>query len=164
MEQYCLSFWARIALWDPAPPAAWPRWGFGGAAVIAAQPKEIPMTKAKSKRKPASRENNSKTKTRNSVKRTTPRVTKPAVHQRTRFASQPTARRESKTAHIIAMLRAPSGATIEAMARAAKWQPHSVRGFLAGVVRKKLGLTLVSADTANGRVYRITDRTASAAA
>ena len=61
------------------------------------------------------------------------------------------------------MLRAPGGATIEAMARAAKWQPHSVRGFLAGVVRKKLGLTLVSADAENGRVYRITDRTASAA-
>jgi hypothetical protein len=61
------------------------------------------------------------------------------------------------------MLRAPGGATIEAMARAAKWQPHSVRGFLAGVVRKKLGLTLVSADVENGRVYRITDRTASAA-
>jgi hypothetical protein len=62
------------------------------------------------------------------------------------------------------MLRAPGGVTIEAMARAAKWQPHSVRGFLAGVVRKKLGLTLVSADGENGRVYRITDRTASAAA
>ena len=62
------------------------------------------------------------------------------------------------------MLRAPSGATIEAMARAAKWQPHSVRGFLAGVVRKKLGLTLVSAGSENGRVYRITDRTTSAAA
>lgn len=118
------------------------------------------MTKAKSKSKSASRENNSKTKTRNSVKRTT----KPADHQRPRFASQPTALRESKTAHIIAMLRAPGGATIEAMARAAKWQSHSVRGFLAGVVRKKLGLTLVSADGQNGRVYRITDRTASAAA
>ena len=129
------------------------------------------MTKAKSKRKTASRANDSKTKTRNSVKRTTARkavqlkpVTKPAAHQQPRSASQPTARRESKKAHIIAMLRAPGGATIEAMARAAKWQPHSVRGFLAGVVRKKLGLTLVSADGENGRVYRITDRTASAAA
>ena len=141
------------------------------AAMVAAQPKEIPMTKAKSKRKPASRANDSKTKTRNSVKRTTARkavqlksVTKPAAHQQPRSASQPTARHESKKAHIIAMLRAPGGATIEAMARAAKWQPHSVRGFLAGVVRKKLGLTLVSADGENGRVYRITDRTASAAA
>ena len=129
------------------------------------------MTKAKSKRKPASRANDSKTKTRNSVKRTTARkavqfksVTKPAAHQRRRSASQPTTRRESKKAHIIAMLRAPGGVTIEAMARATKWQPHSVRGFLAGVVRKKLGLTLVSANGENGRVYRIMDRTASAAA
>ena len=62
------------------------------------------------------------------------------------------------------MLRAPGGVTIEAMARAAKWQPHSVRGFLAGVVRKKLGLNLVSVAGDSGRVYRITDRTASAAA
>ena len=128
------------------------------------------MTKAHSKRKPALR-TNSTTKTRNSVKRTTARrvvqlksVTKPAVHQRPRPASQPTARRESKQALIIAMLRAPTGATIGTMARAAKWQAHSVRGFLAGVVRKKLGLTLVSADGENGRVYRIMDRTASAAA
>jgi hypothetical protein len=136
------------------------------AAVVAAQPKETPMTKTKSKRKPASRTNDSKTKARNS-RRTTARkavqlkpVTKPVVRQRPRSA----ARRESKKALIIAMLRAPAGATIEAMARATKWQPHSVRGFLAGVVRKKLGLTLVSADGANGRIYRITDRTASVAA
>ena len=125
------------------------------------------MTK---KRKPASRRNDN-SKTRNSVKRTTARkagqlksVTEPTAHQRPRFAAQPTARRESKKAHIIAMLRAPGGVTIEAMAGAAKWQPHSVRGFLAGVVRKKLGLTLVSADDANGRIYRIMDGTASAAA
>ena len=129
------------------------------------------MTKAKSKRKPAPRTNDSTTKIRNSVKRMTARkvgqlksVTEPAAQQRPGAASQPIARRESKKAHIIAMLRAPGGATIEAMARAAKWQSHSVRGFLAGVVRKKLGLTLVSADGQNGRVYRITDRTASAAA
>jgi hypothetical protein len=139
--------------------------------MVAAQPKEIPMTKAKSKRKPAPRTNDSTTKIRNSVKRMTARkigqlksVTEPAAHQRPRAASQPTARHESKKAHIIAMLRAPGGVTIEAMARAAKWQPHSVRGFLAGVVRKKLGLTLVSADAENGRLYRITDYSASAAA
>jgi hypothetical protein len=138
--------------------------------MVAAQPKGIPMPRTKSKRKTASRASNSKTKTRNSVRRTTARkaaplqpVTKPASHPPPQFAPQPTVRRESKKACIIAMLRAPGGATIEAMARAAKWQPHSVRGFLAGVVRKKLGLTLVSADAENGRVYRITDRTASAA-
>ena len=129
------------------------------------------MTKAKSKRKPAPRTNDSTTKTRNSVKRMTARkivqltsVTEPAAQQRPGAASQPTVGSESKKAHIIAMLRAPGGVTIEAMARAAKWQPHSVRGFLAGVVRKKLGLTLVSADGEHGRVYQITDRTASAAA
>jgi Protein of unknown function (DUF3489) len=139
--------------------------------MVAAQLKEIPMTKAKSKRKPASRANDSKTKTRNGVKRTTARkagqlksVMEPSPHQRPRPASQPTVRPPSKKAHLIAMLQMPGGVTIEAMARAAKWQPHSVRGFLAGVVRKKLRLTLVSADGANGRVYRITDRTTSAGA
>ena len=140
------------------------------AAMVAVQPKEIPMTRSKSRRKPASRANDRKTKTRNTVTRPTAHkavqlkpVPKPAVHQRPRPASQSTTRRESKKSLIIAMLRAPGGAAIEAMARAAKWQPHSVRGFLAGVVRKKLGLTLVSADGKNGRVYQITDRMASAA-
>ena len=129
------------------------------------------MTKAKSKRTAASRANDSKTKISNSVKRTTARKAaqfksdaKPAAHQQRRSAPQPTTRRESKKAHIIAMLRASDGVTIESMARATNWQPHSIRGFLAGVVRKKLGLTLVSANAENGRVYRITDCTASAAA
>jgi hypothetical protein len=138
--------------------------------MVAAHLKEIPMTKAKAKRKPTSRASESKTKSRNSIKRTSARNAAPlkpittAAHRQPRPAAQPTARRESKKAHLIAMLRAPSGATIEAMARAAKWQPHSVRGFLAGVVRKKLGLTLVSTDSENGRVYRITDPMRSAAA
>ena len=70
-------------------------------------------------------------------------------------AGQQTGRAESKQARIIAMLRAASGATIEAMAQATGWQPHSVRGFLAGVIRKKLGLDLVSTEAERGRVYRI---------
>ena len=139
-------------------------------AMVAAQLKEIPMTKATAKRKPTSRADDSKTRSRNSVRRTSARNTAPlkpvttAAHQQPRRAVQPTVRRESKGAHLIAMLRAPDGATIAAMARATKWQPHSVRGFLAGVVRKKFGLALVSADSESGRVYRITDRTALAAA
>jgi hypothetical protein len=42
-----------------------------------------------------------------------------------------------------------------------EWQQHTVRGFLAGVVRKKLGLNLASEQTDKGRVYRIKDGKAS---
>jgi len=75
-----------------------------------------------------------------------------------------TERTETKQGRILAMLRAPSGVTIDAIMYATGWQQHSVRGFLAGVVRKKLGFNLVSAATEGGRLYRITDRTASGAA
>ena len=70
-------------------------------------------------------------------------------------------RSNTKHARIIAMLRAPGGATIAAIMTATEWQQHSVRGFLAGVVRKKLGLNLVSESTDKGRVYRIKDGTVS---
>jgi hypothetical protein len=66
-------------------------------------------------------------------------------------------RPDTKHARILAMLRSPAGATIAAIMTATEWQQHSVRGFLAGVVRKKLGLNLVSESTDKGRVYRIKD-------
>ena len=66
-------------------------------------------------------------------------------------------RADTKHGRILAMLRTPAGATIAGLMTATDWQQHSVRGFLAGVVRKKLGLNLVSEWTDKGRVYRIKD-------
>ena len=53
------------------------------------------------------------------------------------------------------MLRSPTGTTIAAMMKATGWQQHSVRGFLAGVVRKKLKLKLNSKKIDGTRVYSI---------
>jgi len=84
--------------------------------------------------------------------------------QLARTSSRPATGRDTKHARIIAMLRMPTGATIAAIMTVTDWQQHSVRGFLAGVVRKKLGLNLVSEPTEKGRVYRIKDVKASPAA
>jgi Protein of unknown function (DUF3489) len=112
---------------------------------------EDPMTKLKSKPKAATRSTARKT-------------AKPISRKRAAAASSKSgARPDTKHARIIAMLRKPAGATIAAIMAVTDWQQHSVRGFLAGVVRKKLGLNLVSDQTDKGRIYRVKDGRASPA-
>ena len=107
------------------------------------------MTKSKSEPKAATRSTARKT-------------AKPTFRKRSAPATPKSATRPgTKHAHIVALLRTPAGATIAAMMAATEWQQHSVRGFLAGVIRKKLGLNLVSEQTDKGRVYRIRDGKAS---
>src|SRR5258706_4311133 len=62
----------------------------------------------------------------------------------------------TKQSRVIAMLQSQAGTTIAAMMKATGWQQHSVRGFLAGVVRKRLNLKLGSKEVDGNRVYQIT--------
>lgn len=65
-------------------------------------------------------------------------------------------REGTKQATLIAMLRAPEGATIEEIMAARGWQSHTVRGAMAGALKKKLGLEVTSEKVeGRGRVYRL---------
>lgn len=68
----------------------------------------------------------------------------------------PRTRENTKQAQIIAMLQRPEGATISQIVEVTGWQPHTVRGTLAGVFKRKLGLTLSSSKDEHGQcVYRV---------
>jgi hypothetical protein len=107
------------------------------------------MTRAKSKLKTVTRSRPEKAAKRKSSKRPVPRGAASGAFGKMRAGT--------KNAQVVAMLRSRTGTTIAAMMAATCWQQHSVRGFLAWVVRKRLGLHLVSEPNESGRVYRIVD-------
>jgi hypothetical protein len=61
----------------------------------------------------------------------------------------------TKQEAVLGMLRRPQGATIAAIMKTTGWQQHSVRGFFAGVVRKRLKLKLGSKKAGGKRVYHL---------
>jgi hypothetical protein len=64
----------------------------------------------------------------------------------------------TKQAGLIEILRRPMGATIQDLAIATGWQVHSVRGVISGVLKKKLGMTVVSEKNESGeRRYRLAE-------
>jgi hypothetical protein len=78
-----------------------------------------------------------------------------AVSAKATKASPNRAKTDSKQDKIVALLQRPKGATLDVLVKETQWQKHSVRGFLAGTVRKKLKLPLLSEKIDGVRTYRI---------
>ena len=74
-------------------------------------------------------------------------------------ADEPRAERVTKQERVLTLLSQSEGASIAEMMQATDWQQHSVRGFLAGTVKRKLGFSLTSLKPNDGvRRYRIETR------
>jgi hypothetical protein len=77
-------------------------------------------------------------------KKATPAKKAPKGRTKANAAKPETAREGSKTARILDLLKRPGGVTAKELMKKTGWQPHSVRGFLSGTVRKKMGLNVTS--------------------
>jgi hypothetical protein len=85
----------------------------------------------------------------------------PAGHTRRNHSKAkraPGTRTGTKQEKLVAMLRRKEGATVAEVEKALDWLPHTVRGAIAGALKKKLGLKVESEKVeGRGRVYRIAD-------
>jgi hypothetical protein len=122
--------------------------------IVPLQSQEISVKKAKSHNAAAKRATNS---TRHAPPHSAQQRRKPLVGRvdPASITAKGSANRETKHDKVLAMLRSKQGTTIAAMMKTTGWQQHSVRGFLTGVVRKRLKLNLTSEKPDKDRIYRI---------
>lgn len=115
------------------------------------EPKTEPAGRAKAAPKPASKAPPHKRAARHQAAAAPPAEGGPA-----RVASPPALKGPAgKLGVVVALMRRPEGATVAQMGEATGWQPHSVRGALAGSLKRKHKLTIVGEPGESGRVYRI---------
>jgi hypothetical protein len=114
------------------------------------------MATGKSKSKTAARKSSStlKSKLRGRSPRPIPTAASGVAAKKPASAISP-APSASKQSAVLKMLHEPKGTTIADIMKATDWQQHSVRGFFAGIIKKKLALNLVSAKVDGQRIYRI---------
>jgi hypothetical protein len=112
----------------------------------AAGPTEVAAADVSTKAKSSERPSRAK---RSGAKKTA------AVSTKATKASSDRIKSDSKQDKIVALLQRPKGATLDALVKETQWQKHSVRGFLAGTVRRKLKLPLLSEKIDGVRTYRI---------